>query len=74
MTTPTLDSSFTTLPDLAAERLGGSVVVANDEFFAPKENLIKPNPPNGVKANTPNAESGWTDGKRVGDELPATIG
>ena len=45
MTTPALDSSFTTLPDLAAERLGGSVVVANDEFFAPKENLIKPNPP-----------------------------
>jgi allantoicase len=32
---------FTDLPDLAAERLGGEVVAANDEFFAPKENLIK---------------------------------
>jgi allantoicase len=27
--------------DLASERLGGCVVVANDEFFAPKENLLK---------------------------------
>ena len=28
-------------PDLAAERLGGAVLAANDEFFAPKENLLK---------------------------------
>ena len=34
-------NAFTQLPDLAAERLGGEVVAANDEFFAPKENLIK---------------------------------
>jgi allantoicase len=32
---------FTQLIDLAAERLGAAVVLANDEFFAPKENLIK---------------------------------
>src|ERR1043166_6451463 len=32
---------FTDLVDLAAERLGGAVVAANDEFFAPKENLLK---------------------------------
>ncbi|PWT83702.1 MAG: allantoicase [Acidobacteria bacterium] len=32
---------FTDLIDLAAERLGGAVLVANDEFFAPKENLLK---------------------------------
>ena len=32
---------FTQLADLAAERLGGSVLEANDEFFAPKENLLK---------------------------------
>jgi allantoicase len=38
-------ASFTDLIDLAAERLGGTVVAANDEFFAPKENLIKPDPP-----------------------------
>jgi allantoicase len=30
------------LVDLASERLGGKVLMANDEFFAPKENLIKP--------------------------------
>jgi allantoicase len=29
------------LLDLASERLGGRVIAANDEFFAPKENLIK---------------------------------
>ncbi len=32
------------LPDLASRALGGSVVWANDEFFAEKENLIKPEP------------------------------
>ena len=36
---------FTGLVDLASRRLGGSVVFANDEFFAEKENLIKPEPP-----------------------------
>lgn len=34
-------ASFTDLPDLAAERLGGQVIAANDDFFAEKENLIK---------------------------------
>jgi allantoicase len=38
-------SDFTTLPDLAARRLGGMVLVANDEFFAPKENLVKAEAP-----------------------------
>jgi allantoicase len=32
---------FTDLIDLASERAGGSVLLANDEFFAPKEGLIK---------------------------------
>src|SRR4051794_1980788 len=30
------------LVDLAAERVGGAVLCANDEFFAEKENLLKP--------------------------------
>lgn len=30
------------LVDLAAERFGGKALAANDEFFAPKENLLKP--------------------------------
>lgn len=34
-------TEFTDLVDLAAERLGGAVLAANDEFFAPKENLLK---------------------------------
>lgn len=34
--------AFTQLTDLAAERLGGKVMYATDDFFAEKENLIKP--------------------------------
>ncbi len=37
--------SFADLPDLAAERLGGLVIAANDDFFAPKENLVKESRP-----------------------------
>jgi allantoicase len=33
------------LPDLASRALGGSVLAASDEFFADKENLIRPEPP-----------------------------
>ena len=33
---------FRSLPDIAAERLGGRVLLANDEFFAPKEALLRP--------------------------------
>jgi allantoicase len=35
-------TSFTDLFDLASERLGGSVIFANDEFFAEKESLLRP--------------------------------
>jgi allantoicase len=38
-------SAFTELVDVAAARLGGTVLLANDEFFAPKENLLKPEKP-----------------------------
>ena len=38
-------TQFTDLVDVAAARLGGTVLVANDEFFAPKENLLKPEKP-----------------------------
>ena len=34
--------AFTQLTDLAAERLGGKVLYATDDFFAEKENLILP--------------------------------
>src|SRR5436309_5140399 len=36
---------FTELVDLAVERLGGAVLFANDDFFAPKENLLKSSTP-----------------------------
>lgn len=38
-------SDFTTWPDLASRALGGSVSAANDELFAQRENLIRPEPP-----------------------------
>jgi allantoicase len=37
--------NFTELVDLAAERVGGAVLYANDDFFAPKENLLKASAP-----------------------------
>ena len=36
---------FTSLVDLASERLGGAVLYANDDFFAPKESLLKASAP-----------------------------
>jgi allantoicase len=35
-------SSFTKLIDLASERLGGKALLCSDDFFAEKENLLKP--------------------------------
>src|SRR3954470_21929480 len=37
--------NFTELIDLASEKLGGVVLYANDDFFAEKENLLKPGAP-----------------------------
>jgi allantoicase len=39
------EPAFTDLVDLAAERLGGTVLMANDEFFAPRESLLKATAP-----------------------------
>ncbi len=40
-----MTAEFTNLVDLASERLGGAVLYANDDFFAPKENLLKASAP-----------------------------
>ncbi|WP_436994892.1 allantoicase [Streptomyces sp. enrichment culture] len=40
----TADLPFTGYADLADRRLGAGVVAANDEFFAERENLLKPEP------------------------------
>ena len=37
-------SAFTDLIDLASEHIGGAVLLANDEFFAPKEAMLKATP------------------------------
>ncbi|HEX2772627.1 MAG TPA: allantoicase, partial [Micromonosporaceae bacterium] len=38
-------SDFIALPDLASRALGGGVVAANDEFFAPRDCLVDPAQP-----------------------------
>ncbi len=52
---------FTDLIDLASERLGSSVVAANDEFFAPKEALLKPTAPE-WKEGLYTERGKWMDG------------
>ncbi|HZT59283.1 MAG TPA: allantoicase [Pyrinomonadaceae bacterium] len=55
------ESAFTNLIDLAAERLGGAVLYADDDFFAPKENLLKASAPVFVEGKY--TERGkWMDG------------
>src|SRR3989442_12863129 len=49
------------LIDLASERLGGAVVFANDEFFAPKENLLKPGKPIFIEGKYTDVGK-WMDG------------
>ncbi len=59
--------AFTDLIDLASERLGGSVVAANDEFFAPKEALIKSSAPEwrkGVYTERGKWMDGWETRRR----------
>ncbi len=54
-------AAFTGTIDLASERVGGKVLYANDEFFAEKENLIKPG--RGVFIADKYTERGkWMDG------------
>ena len=52
---------FTELVDLAAERLGGRVLFANDDFFAPKENLLKAAKPVFI-AGKYSSRGKWMDG------------
>jgi allantoicase len=52
---------FTEYIDLAAERLGGRVLAANDEFFAPKENLLKASAPVWIEGKYTDVGK-WMDG------------
>ena len=53
--------AYATLTDLAAEKLGGKVLYCTDDFFAEKENLIKPG--RGIFITDKYTERGkWMDG------------
>lgn len=54
-------NEFAQFPDLASERLGGKVLVANDEFFAPKEYLLKESKPVFVEGKY-TSHGKWMDG------------
>jgi allantoicase len=58
---PIVSFVFVDLIDLASERLGAAVVAANDEFFAPKENLIRPDAPR-WSAGDYTERGKWMDG------------
>ena len=59
--TLSLHMEFSDLVDLASEKLGGAVVFANDEFFAPKENVLTPAAPIWIEGKY--TERGkWMDG------------
>ncbi len=54
-------SEPTKLADLASERFGGRVLEANDEFFAPKSNLLKASKPVFIEGKF-TSRGKWMDG------------
>jgi allantoicase len=54
-------NEFTQFVDLASQRLGGCVVLANDEFFGAKENLLKQGKPIFVEGKYTD-RGHWMDG------------
>jgi allantoicase len=63
---------FTELIDLASEKLGGAVLYANDDFFAPKENLIKSYEPvwkEGLYTDDGKWMDGWESRRRRSPRL-----
>ena len=54
-------SNFVELVDLASEILGGAALATSDEFFAPKENLLKAEPPR-WRADEYTDRGKWMDG------------
>src|SRR2546422_560852 len=69
-------AQLSSLIDLAAERLGGRAILASDEFFAPKENLLKSG--RGVYIEDKYTDHGkWMDGwetRRRRDVFPGAGG
>src|SRR5215471_1607504 len=54
-------NDFTHLIDLASARLGGAAVATNDDFFAEKENLVKPESPVWIEGRYTDRGK-WMDG------------
>jgi allantoicase len=52
---------FASLADLASARVGGRAVAANDDFFAPRSNLVKPEPAIFIPGKF-TARGKWMDG------------
>ncbi|MEV6768316.1 allantoicase [Nocardia sp. NPDC051030] len=64
-------TDFTLLPDLAVRSLGGAVIWANDESFAERENLIRPEESTYQPAtfgHKGQVYDGWETRRRRGDE------
>lgn len=60
-TLTTIAPEFTNLADLASARVGGRAIATNDDFFAPKAGLVKPEPPVWIADKyTPRGK--WMDG------------
>jgi allantoicase len=62
-----VNPTFLDLIDLASERLGAAAIDANDEFFAPKDCLVKPSPPEwreGVYTDRGKWMDGWETRRR----------
>src|ERR1043165_6308629 len=67
---------FTDLIDLVSEKLGGTVIAANDDFFAPKENLIKPAAPiwkEGIYTDNGKWMDGWETRRRRSPRLDEKV-
>jgi allantoicase len=54
-------ASFVSLADLASARVGGRAIATNDDFFAPKANLVKPEPAIFIPGKY-TARGKWMDG------------
>ena len=63
--------NFTRYPDLASRDLAGSVISANDELFAPRQNLIMPHRPRRTRSPRSGTPARCTTaGRRGGDGSP----
>ena len=54
-------ATFTDLADLASARIGGRAIATNDDFFASKSNLVKPEPPQFIPGKY-TTRGKWMDG------------